>query len=352
MVREYLNKLANLITNDASKYGDNMYIPSFLKHLFGSYNILSRGASGQTLTLDFQSIKNVFLVKIPLNNAIKYQETFHESVIASYLNTLRSQTSGFMYGFGGFYCGFDNKNNQIQLCTPNKNTISFISLFEYIEGNSLVKMIKMDQLSNIEILNIIRLIVNQLRIAYRKYNFVHNDLHAGNVMIRKLNKVKTYILQGINKTYTVESQYEPVLIDYGYSTIRVNQKLIRKFEYDIEYVFKENNIFLVNEELPLWDLYRLTLDIFSQNTERFHRMLKPDIFLFPYFWKKAKEINSEIEIKVKKDVLDRFYNTTSSDDFDGPWPYFIYEKNWYIPWLQNGSCEDFQDYLATIHIST
>ena len=50
--------------------------------------------------------------------------------------------------------------------------------------------------------------------------FMHRDLHAGNVMIKKLNKVKKVdiILNGV-KCLSVNSKYETYIIDYGMTCI-------------------------------------------------------------------------------------------------------------------------------------
>jgi predicted unusual protein kinase regulating ubiquinone biosynthesis (AarF/ABC1/UbiB family) len=71
-----------------------------------------------------------------------------------------------------------------------------------------------------------------LLIAQEQYNYIHTDLHAGNVLIKELDKpIKIKYITKDN-VYFLTTKYIAQIIDYGYSSLTFNQKRI--YQLDIE----------------------------------------------------------------------------------------------------------------------
>lgn len=107
-----------------------------------------------------------------------------------------------------------NKNNL--LCTD-------LVIFEYIENNiSFYKLLKNKNLSDDFINSMIMQIFICLICAQQNIDFVHNDLHANNILILKCDKnlkILYKLIIGKKETFFLIPTYGyfPVIIDYGYS---------------------------------------------------------------------------------------------------------------------------------------
>lgn len=325
-IKEKLISLASFLTDNSNKYGDNMMIPAFLTHLetqFGNVKKLSSGANGMTLLISYKHIPNAFVIKIPLNEQAYKQESFHEAIVASYLNQYRDLTTGFMYGFGGFYCGA----NQNGICNTKQN-VSFLSVFEMIQGRSFTDMMFNGMLDS-DINDILSVVMIHLAIAQDKLDFIHNDLHIQNIMIRKLKYPKEFKY----KNMTVRSIFEPVIIDYGYSTVTVNNKRVKAFTDDLGY-----DLFNQPVSLKLWDVYRIVHNLFIESND-FRQKSKYYQYLISYFF----DMNPKIKDKI---MMDFYRQKNNKINYEGPWPYFIYsQEKWPVDFLSKGDAYDYLKYL-------
>ena len=95
--------------------------------------------------------------------------------------------------------------------------LEFVGVGE-VAATSLKEALKAGSLKASQKQSIVLQLACALEVAYRAIKFTHNDLHAGNVMLRKCdpNIVFKYVIGG--KTYAVPTHgVIPVIIDYGLS---------------------------------------------------------------------------------------------------------------------------------------
>lgn len=77
------------------------------------------------------------------------------------------------------------------------------------------------ELTHIEKLSIFFELVIAL-ISLRRINIIHNDLHGGNILIKKTDECRSYTIN--NTSYIITSEYMPVIIDFGIATNFKNQR--------------------------------------------------------------------------------------------------------------------------------
>ena len=305
MIHNTLNTIAQIKTNNVSKYGENLCIPSLLNYnifqeIFKPFKI-GDGAYGMVFKLSYYSIPNVFIIKVPLKSSIKEQETMHESLICSYLNRLRTQTNGFSYSFNGFQCGISNDAKD--LCkSKNPRNVSYISIYEYVSDTTFRKFI--NNTNNIkDIFHIILIVLNNLRIAQEDFKFVHCDLHLDNILIRKLQIDKDVTIGN----YIFKCKYEPVIIDFGMSTITITEDNI---ETDLN-----RGSYVYNQKLYLktFDIYRLISDLVHivdrKRDKNSNRFFKYESDLLSYFW------NNTSTLELKKKLENDRNRTTQYSNF-------------------------------------
>jgi serine/threonine protein kinase len=99
---------------------------------------------------------------------------------------------------------------------------------KYIDGINISSWIDLcdSSISNDEIVAVIFQLILTLFIAADECQFTHYDLHHNNVLIKTLDEKRevSYTFRG--KNYRVLTQHIPVIIDFGSSTIRLNNKTI------------------------------------------------------------------------------------------------------------------------------
>ncbi len=112
-----------------------------------------------------------------------------------------------------------------------------IIIQEYIKNGDISNFfLKNENYNNKNvIMNIIRQCICALAEAFVKYGFTHGDLHGANILISKdenLQKTKQYEIRG--KKYIINMfGFEPVMIDYGKSTIGKGRSDL-EIKHDIE----------------------------------------------------------------------------------------------------------------------
>lgn len=186
----------------------------------------------------------------------------HEAFIGLYaINKLRTLCPNFMYTYGLVHENrFINRSDTYTrlLKSERNKTIAYLDqenkktyhiLLESINNSiSLKKYI--DICTDDDFVDIFMQIVYALEIAQHQINFTHYDLHSDNILVKKLDKNSQIVYHRPNgqKRY-VTSNYLAVIIDFGYSHVKIN---------DQDYGITINKVQGVDNTFhPLKDIYKL-----------------------------------------------------------------------------------------------
>jgi serine/threonine protein kinase len=138
------------------------------------------------------------------------------------LNNLRYIVPNFMYTFGVF------TNDKNELCLA----------CEYIEGITLQEAIKTNVITTDIFMNIFIQVLLCLEVAQREYRFCHYDLHSNNIILRKLKNPYKYTVVLDNKQYDIVAKdYIATLIDFGLSSVTINNLTIGEYNYTDHGIF-------------------------------------------------------------------------------------------------------------------
>ena len=213
----------------------------------GANGVISRGLC------DYQNL----IIKSG-KNIRKSNELIHEYTIGLYLNKLYTVSDNFplMYGILPscsipYVANFDNKKYLLDSCNqagwfqgldPNKprriGESAHLIMEEIRNSMSLSSLVKL-WMSNLDsfdyndeylkyrdrvlkdLYTILLQVFCALATAYKHINFVHNDLHEGNIMIEKMpERIMKYQLS--NTIIEIKTEYIAKIIDFGFSTITVD----------------------------------------------------------------------------------------------------------------------------------
>jgi len=168
---------------------------------------------------------NRLVVKSP--NVGYEDDIWREYIIGLKLNQLRKDIPNFMYMFGIFKCNavFHRRNPSALMCTKSQPIVGF-SIMQFIDGKTLETMIYEQKLEPHEMILIVLQIMLALLHAKEMFQFSHNDLHPGNVMIIAEDPPRpvTYPCSFLpTKKITVTTNLIPVIIDYGMSSIYISE---------------------------------------------------------------------------------------------------------------------------------
>lgn len=173
---------------------------------------------------------------------IQFHNIIHELVVGLVLNELKEVVPNFMYTWGGFICspprrnarrlnGLDNVKYDYtfgEMCTKNRENSQIMVLNEFVEGQSMESMLETGSLTLEDIKHVLFQVACALRVAQVKFSFQHNDLHTGNVLIKTLRTPHVFNYD----TKTITSIYIPVIIDYGYATLKYNYTFLHRIMGD------------------------------------------------------------------------------------------------------------------------
>lgn len=117
------------------------------------------------------------------------------------------------------------------LCNGKEDEITSICLFEMVnDSTNLIDFINGKNRKE-DIIKVMIMIYISLYIAYKKYKFLHKDLHGGNILVRKLNKETSITLRvDQKKSCTISTSFVPQVIDYGLSVMEYNHLLLDSLE--------------------------------------------------------------------------------------------------------------------------
>jgi hypothetical protein len=169
------------------------------------------------------------------------------------INKIRYKLPNFVYTFGVFIC---NKELNKPICSDDDyeggyNETPFV-IYEKIPGKNLEYMLSEDKLDFSQFLGLFIQILLALEVAQRDIKFCHFDLHCGNLMCRPVKEGFEYMVPLDNIVYDVTpNDYLAVIIDYGLSTVKHENKIIGSYEHS-----KHG---MMNYMLPGVDMYKFLI---------------------------------------------------------------------------------------------
>ncbi len=134
----------------------------------------------------------------------------HEAFVGYQLNQFKSEIPFFAYMFGAFGCSYPMLD---QLPCSSIQPAGNYNLYEFIDGKPLDQW--KNQITFREAWQVVRMIIATLKILNNRIGFVHQDIHFGNILVRRLDTYYTFVIGG----ETFVSQYLPSIIDYARSRI-------------------------------------------------------------------------------------------------------------------------------------
>ena len=146
------------------------------------------------------------------------------------INKLRYIIPNFVYTFGAFMCPF-SKNKLNDGDDGDVDSVPFL-VFERIPGDTMQKMLKTNKIDFSQYLGMFIQILLALEVAQRTIGFTHFDFHDENLMCRTIKDKCNYVVPLDNNMYEVTAtEYLPVIIDFGLSTVRYNDVTLGSYEF-------------------------------------------------------------------------------------------------------------------------
>jgi hypothetical protein len=179
---------------------------------------------------DYKKTSKYLVLKCAKINNNEYDVLFHEFVVGSLLNKLRSDTNNFCFTFFGFFCTPFNQGIE-EMCkiSDNDYALSTIVTTEYCGKTTLYEFFKVATVQQ-QYATLLQILCS-LCIAQEKYKFVHGDLHSHNVFVRKLTDTLNfkYNLNEIGVIMNVNAMFLPQIIHYGRTIMKVENTLLLPF---------------------------------------------------------------------------------------------------------------------------
>lgn len=220
----YINeKMRKMIQNDKKKGKSGVSGEVFLSKIFNLFNII---------------------IKTP-KNIDSFTDILHEYIIGIYaINKLRILCPNFCYTFA-IYNNNINLGNRIIIENINGDQLS-----EYLK--SIVDKPITQNLKN-EFLKIFIQIILALEIAQESALFAHYDLHADNILLRRLDNDINLKYNIFNKEYILKNiDVIATIIDFGHSSAYTNEGIIGKGFYNSYPIYGMYNFYI-----PGVDLFKL-----------------------------------------------------------------------------------------------
>lgn len=187
-----------------------------VSNLFKAYKLIADNTlEGITMTGGMSEDRPLYLIKTPKDPAS--DQIAHEVLVGLALNTIRDKVPNFMYTYGYTSCSppVVVGKDVSELCARDSD--SSVAMFEYVQNSVSIR--EFIQTSTYQELGVVmEQIVYALKYANHTLGFVHGDLHAGNILVRKFDQeIPVQTLSGEQR-----SKFLPVMIDYGFSTVRLD----------------------------------------------------------------------------------------------------------------------------------
>lgn len=275
-------EMRHIVRTALSPSHEDVNMPNISGLISNLVAISVNSAEGNVYSGGIQHIDKLIAVKYnkptpELNieeNDPRSNHILHEFLIGTYLNTFRKDTPNFVYTYNTMECLAPSnpiKGSVNQICKNGEKYAQHIIL-EYIEGETLGELLP--RLSVSELGKIFLCIFCSLEIVNSGIGFNHYDLHAGNIIIRKENRPVSfkYLLPN-GETVLVNTQYVPVIVDYGFSRIAVNSSIYSK-PYARTYEIINGSPEILKENHPYIDWFKLIANciyILRQGTQYIHQ---------------------------------------------------------------------------------
>jgi hypothetical protein len=164
------------------------------------------------------------LLKLQENGRITDQPV-HEVFVGYHLNKYKSELPFVAYMFGGFSCGVPvaggtptgGSPQPCQTIEPSGNYV----LYEFIDGFTLGDAMIQGYIDRFEAWTIVRMIRATMIYLNKQTGVIHQDLHFGNIIVRRLDTYYTFTVGGEQFV----SQWLPSIIDLARSQIRIGTKI-------------------------------------------------------------------------------------------------------------------------------
>jgi len=192
---------------------DSVYSPGFkIRRYINSLKVINSGTEGVISKGTLRGSNSFLIIKSSKN--VQEDVILHEAFIGMLgTNKLRKQIPNFVYIYGQFSCGKIIDDNY--WCETGGRSVRYM-IQENIEGETLAEFMK--KCSKKDFLNIYLQICLSLYTANEELDYSHNDLHARNVIIKKLEKEEYIHYFVLGKTLKVT--HLAVIIDLGLSHIK------------------------------------------------------------------------------------------------------------------------------------
>ena len=245
--------------------------------------------------VDILSNNFKIIIKTSQQNILK--EVYREYYISiAGINNLRYKIPTFVYTFGIFKPYTDQiKRLNLKITSKYQDKIKKLNkknifiMNEQIIGVSMHKFISDKNISVTEWLDIFIQLLISLEIAQRDIKFTHFDLHLDNILITK-DKVIPYELNFDNYTYSINNtQYKPVIIDFGMSSITIN---------GIQSGFVNRDLYILFGIAPFMvsgrDMHKILCNTFMMCNKKINNVI---IDIYTNFY----EINEDVDLFFEKE---------------------------------------------------
>ncbi len=136
------------------------------------------------------------------------------------VNYLRKYTPNYIFTYGAFKCGppFISDKGEVTSWCGNAINMQTYSVIELIPNSKSI-MLSCVADSFMVLQSLMCQIVYSIAIAYKYVNFVHADLHGGNVLVEDIGEdaILLYRFNENEAPYMIKTRYIARIIDYGLS---------------------------------------------------------------------------------------------------------------------------------------
>ena len=215
----------------------------------------------------------------------------HELVIGLALNRLRGRTANFMYVWGGFSCNIPTPTAPLPYAGPLgvgggvRNVYDFGTLCKNNNSRNMDTIVLAEAVNVFgtfgEVLQALRIpgdrrqiplrdfyililqVIAALEIAQTSFQFVHGDLHGGNVLVKQLAAPVAIQIEG---GITFMTRYVPVIIDYGLARLEYNGEVLTSLNHNWNGGNLYGRLIPENDQkqgvyMPVYDISRLLAGI-------------------------------------------------------------------------------------------
>lgn len=238
---------------------------------YTAMRVIDSGEFGIVLELKDNTTENRIVCKIfpfhiedgkYLEPSIISKSALQELNIACKLNQISEETPVFVKTFGWTVC--DQIPRQWQrlpdFTFPQRHkeqkTVTYAFLF-MSHGGTPLETLKKTMTINDKLVALF-MVLHGLLIAYKRFGFVHNDLHDGNILFNNDPTTETSLRLEMNPhtsaTVSNPNRLMPSIIDFGFGTLNKSHKrptgdLVRLFRaFEIDYDYDENEYDIEYEE--------------------------------------------------------------------------------------------------------